>query len=614
MSQHNEQSKQESHSERGHDLYKTGDPDAPDCIKDDNGDVALGLCRKCGRGEIELEEPCIYVKSIGPLSLVMNLGTNQAGPGADASIRGLQEVASKITSLPRRHDNDYPLKQESPSDQYICEDCQVVANISDLKSGCPKCGQTMVPYKSPNLWHRADGHDLYKTGDLDAPDSIKDSNGEVALGLCRKCGRGEVELEEPCIPRWKASIAHEGRLVHVDASGQCLTTLDNQSKIAAHIVSAPRRHDNDYPLWQGPCAPGPLGGITQSMIVRFLSCRERFRLKYVLGLEPHDKWNKNFGFGNMWHLCEEVFAADKRGLCGDWQSRLIGYAADQAAKYRMQEEEIAKWCNVCLVQFPEYVRYWQDHPDVKNRTPLMQEQVFDVLYTLPSGRVVRLRGKFDSVDLITDEVTGPRGGVYLQENKTKGDIDKLQVERQLKFDLQTMMYTLALYYYAQDLATTKMMVGDVIVNGVRYNVVRRPLSGGIGSIKPHAAKSTKTKITPAETNTEFYERLRRDYIAADPAYWFFRVRAEISAKDIQVFQDTCLTPLLEHLCCWYETTTGHPCHVPPYAQNYRTPFGVYSALEEGGATEYDSYLETGSESGLRRVETLFTELQQCGTN
>jgi hypothetical protein len=39
-------------------------------------------------------------------------------------------------------------------------------------------------------------HDLYKTGDSDAPESIKDSNGEVVLALCRKCGRGESELEE----------------------------------------------------------------------------------------------------------------------------------------------------------------------------------------------------------------------------------------------------------------------------------------------------------------------------------------------------------------------------------------------------------------------------------
>jgi hypothetical protein len=41
-------------------------------------------------------------------------------------------------------------------------------------------------------------HDLYKTGDADAPDIIKAENGEVALQLCRHCGRAEAELDQPC--------------------------------------------------------------------------------------------------------------------------------------------------------------------------------------------------------------------------------------------------------------------------------------------------------------------------------------------------------------------------------------------------------------------------------
>jgi len=211
------------------------------------------------------------------------------------------------------------------------------------------------------------------------------------------------------------------------------TTQTFPSDLATNIASAPCRHDNDYPLWQGPCAEGPLGGITQSMLVRFLSCRERFRLKYICGLEPHDKWNHRLGYGNMWHVCEEAHAANEAH-----EPKLCYHTEDQLKRYPMQREEITKWFRVCQVQFPEYVKYWSEHPDVQNRTPLMQEQVFDVPYTLPSGRVVRLRGKFDSVDLID-------GGVYLQENKSRGDIDKLQVERQLKFDLQTLMYSVALH-------------------------------------------------------------------------------------------------------------------------------------------------------------------------
>lgn len=42
-------------------------------------------------------------------------------------------------------------------------------------------------------------HDLYKTGDRDAPDSIKDRNGEAVLHLCKRCGKAEVELNEDCL-------------------------------------------------------------------------------------------------------------------------------------------------------------------------------------------------------------------------------------------------------------------------------------------------------------------------------------------------------------------------------------------------------------------------------
>jgi hypothetical protein len=48
-------------------------------------------------------------------------------------------------------------------------------------------------------------HDLFKTGDADAPDVIKDRNGDVVLGLCRVCGQAECELDITC-PGRKSSI------------------------------------------------------------------------------------------------------------------------------------------------------------------------------------------------------------------------------------------------------------------------------------------------------------------------------------------------------------------------------------------------------------------------
>lgn len=41
-------------------------------------------------------------------------------------------------------------------------------------------------------------HSLYNTGDSDAPEQIKDRNGEVVLQSCRKCGQAEADLQPEC--------------------------------------------------------------------------------------------------------------------------------------------------------------------------------------------------------------------------------------------------------------------------------------------------------------------------------------------------------------------------------------------------------------------------------
>lgn len=53
------------------------------------------------------------------------------------------------------------------------------------------------------------GHHLYCTADPDRPEAICDRNGEVVLACCVICGRGEVQLEEPCIdPKWLRALAN----------------------------------------------------------------------------------------------------------------------------------------------------------------------------------------------------------------------------------------------------------------------------------------------------------------------------------------------------------------------------------------------------------------------
>jgi hypothetical protein len=320
-------------------------------------------------------------------------------------------------------------------------------------------------------------------------------------------------------------------------------------------------------------------------------------------------------YGQMWHVCEEALASEPKG---NWQQWLTNYAKELCQKYRTQQEQIQHWYNVCKVQFPFYVDYWAKHLDVKQRTPLLQEQVFDVPYLLPSGRTVRLRGKWDSVDLIGK---GKTAGIYLQENKTKGDIKEEQLKRQLAsgFDLQTMLYLVALEEWRKHCATgprlheTMDKVESCSLLGVCYNVVRRPLSGGKGSI----SQRKPTKSSPnGETAEEFYNRLE-GIIAADPDYFFMRWKVEVSSQDIERFKRECLDPVLEQLCQWWEWVSRPLCKggTDQFDEedgiHFRFPYGVYNVLAEGGSGETDEYLDTGSMLGLVRVDRLFEELDDA---
>jgi hypothetical protein len=332
----------------------------------------------------------------------------------------------------------------------------------------------------------------------------------------------------------------------------------------------------------------------------------------VDGWKPTEKYNHKIEFGNMFHLCDEWFSRYGNATTGnvsgqaEWKVQLLKYARSLAEKYPYNQDEIDKWYRVCMCQFPEYIKYWQSHPDMQARTPLLQEQTFDVPYRLPSGRVCRLRGKWDAVDLVG---RGKDAVLVLHESKTKGDIDTENIVRQLTWDCQCCLYMCAIRS-----AQVEGMYGlekYPPVSGIRYNVIRRPLSGGRGTI----TQKKGSKNVPAETRDEYFERVA-EYIRQEPGHYFLRWDVPVTAEDIQRFKDKFLNPVLENLCCWWDVQCGLKLTPSEYegltkSLHWQTPFGLSSHLNDGGYSEYDSYLENGSTVGLRQVDTIFPELLEA---
>lgn len=355
------------------------------------------------------------------------------------------------------------------------------------------------------------------------------------------------------------------------------------------------------PLWAGPCGEGPQGGVTQSMLSRYLVCKERFRIMTIEGLKPAEKFNPPIDFGNMWHAAEEDHAAGRSGLDG---GKLDACVAAYRKKFPLDQEAILHWYSVTAELFPVYAFHWEQHPDVKDRMPLLQEQSFDVPYRLPSGRTVRLRGKWDSVDQVGQ---GKIAGVWLQENKTKSSINRTKIERQLRMDLQTMIYLIALGEFSG--AGGKLGIPGTTgepIKGVRYNVIRRS-----------AHKTTDSML----------KKLNEDRADGRINEWFSRWSVEVSAKDVEIFKQTVLDPELENLCDDYEwwlyckvANSDERRNVYDFAlrekefdhrlRHARRPFGLYDVLAEGGATDLDEHLASGSTAGLRVVDDLFPEISQ----
>lgn len=87
-----------------HELFETGDPGAPDCIKDRNGEVVLDLCEVRGRAEIELDQPC------------------------EPKLKDLLEALAPFAAACD--------KAEADSEQPIAEDCPVFWVASDKGASC----------------------------------------------------------------------------------------------------------------------------------------------------------------------------------------------------------------------------------------------------------------------------------------------------------------------------------------------------------------------------------------------------------------------------------------------------------------------------------------------
>lgn len=305
-------------------------------------------------------------------------------------------------------------------------------------------------------------------------------------------------------------------------------------------------------------------GVTYSFLSEFLQCRESARLSYVEG------WSQKglieaLEFGSAIHKCLEGAAS---GQAHDYD-RILNLHRKQRLQYLAPGtiHDFDRILDMARIVFPRYHTYWQEKGGMEHQPDtqfLSAEESFSIPYTLPDGRTINIRGRFDAV-------LNYKGQIWLMEDKTKSVVDD-RITDYLPHDLQTMLYCHAI----------KVIYGQT-VSGILYNVIRRPM----------------LRLGAKETVPELLARIQQDVVKR-PEHYFLRWMVALAPDDVANWSSRVLTPVLNQVALWWDEVAQNPFDpwsIPNRIHHFTNPEGLYTKY---GRSNYFDMLTKGSDYGLYR--------------
>lgn len=329
-------------------------------------------------------------------------------------------------------------------------------------------------------------------------------------------------------------------------------------------------------------------GITYSSLSKFIVCRERFRIRYVEGLSP-DTNKAAMEFGTIFHKALELHA---KGMTTTKIISALRRTASTKKKGTKKPTFDPLLTRIASSMIPYYQDYWKE---VLGKLDYFEgEQEFEFMYQCATGKVVPIRGK-------RDEGFRKDGKIWLQENKTKGQIPEDQIIQTLSHMLQPMMYLLS---FKHDHPTEEL-------GGILYNVIR----------KPQLKKGAK------ESETAYVKRICSD-IEARPDHYFKMFEVEIDDNHLKEWEHRHFDPLVSQLTIWWESIKNNPFdpwltqrrnvqvldgldpnELVGNPHHYVRPFGVYDPMSHG-LGDYFVRITQGHDAGLIRNTEIFPELEE----
>ena len=327
-------------------------------------------------------------------------------------------------------------------------------------------------------------------------------------------------------------------------------------------------------LWLGP----EEGGITQSLISKFVQCPFRTYLYAILGLGDGSPLHPNLIWGDVFHKGLENLIRDKN----------INQAVSAAHDYL--EKKYPEAPSTYLTSIKRLL--WKFRLD-NYEGDWETEITFEIPVTLPSGRTVLLKGKKDGY-----LASHPDYGKILGEHKCKKFINPSQLRKELSHDRQ-----LNFYCYLHG------------IEWVNYDLIKIP-----------EAQKYLPSRNYNETPTEYIDRLFTgpcgSYGGSFPINqnineWVHQVGPLFFPREEQErYWRQTIYPELERICKFWDWVTqpGFDHENPKFYNDifYKTPIRQFNgSFTENFECEYYDYL-IGDKSieELPKIPTIFSELEE----
>lgn len=238
----------------------------------------------------------------------------------------------------------------------------------------------------------------------------------------------------------------------------------------------------------------PNDGLTQSLIGACTCCPLRGRL--MARLWRHPKKDSMTNFGSFTH---EALDALYNKEC--WKTRLRKEFKIVLSEGKVDRDKAEAELNLCLAVVEVYEEYYAADLELK------WEAIENEFEVTVRGR--KRRGKIDGVFnrfKMNKFKKVPRA--WLMEHKTKSRFNELTLLNKVAFDFQNL-------YYAESYNA----VSQVVVDGIIYNVIRKP----------------QLRVRAGETYGSYLDRVKKD-VRARKEWYFTRWEITFTPNQIERWQ------------------------------------------------------------------------------